>query len=131
MGCKETDINRLGRWFHDNASEICRKHYLRNVPLQAAICMSGEPTGEYYRIPRAASIEIGNIEKLRNDEDFSQIITHLVPELLEKAALAETAFCRPNEIPDEKSLFRHPPQISIFFAVLRQQWQRLFKTRLL
>ena len=54
MGCKETDINRLGRWFHDNVSEICRKHYLRNVPLEAAICMSGVPTGEFYRIPRAA-----------------------------------------------------------------------------
>jgi len=64
--------------------------------------MSGVPTGEYYRIPRAASIKIGNIEKLRNDEDFSKKITHVVPELLEKAALAETAFCRSNEIPDEK-----------------------------
>ena len=52
-------------------------------------------------------------------------------QLLEKAAFAETAFCRPNEIPDEKSLFRHPPQISSFCAVLRRQWQRLFKTRLL
>ena len=101
MGCKETDINRLGRWFHDNVSEICRKHYLRNVPLQAAICMSGVPSGGYYRIPRAASIEIGNIEKLRKDDDFRKIITHLVPGLLEKAVLAETAFCRPSEIPEE------------------------------
>ena len=116
MGCKETDINRLGRWFHDNVSEICRKHYLRNVPLQAAICMSGVPTGEYYRIPRAASIEIGNIEKLRNDEDFCKIITHLVPGLLEKAALAETAFSRPNEIPDEQKFI---PSSSTNFNFLR------------
>ena len=78
--------------------------------------MSGVPTGEYYRIPGAASIEIGNIEKLRNDEDFCKIITHLVPGLLEKAALAETAFSRPNEIPDEQKFI---PSSSTNFNFLR------------
>ena len=74
------------------------------------------PSGGYYRIPRAASIEIGNIEKLRKDDDFRKIISHLVPGLLEKAALAETAFCRPSEIPGEQKCI---PSSSTNFNFLR------------
>ena len=79
--------------------------------------MSGVPSGGYYRIPRAASIEIGNIEKLRKDDDFRKIISHLVPGLLEKAALAETAFCRQAKFQGNKNVFLLHRLILIFCEV--------------
>ena len=99
-GVLEEDINRLGRWMEDNLSKVCRQHYLKACPLKAAIGLAGFRDGRHYCCPRGDVLDIGDLDKIESDEDFMEILEHLMPGFWKMAKLAESAHERPSEVED-------------------------------
>lgn len=104
MGAFESDINKLGRWFDENVSSVCRDHYLKGCPIFAALAMAGVPRNGFYRLDRSTVLDIGNLKKVREDVSFSKILEYLAPGLLSKAELAEIAVERPAELKVDRDI---------------------------
>ena len=90
----------LGRWIDRLKSSICQKHYMSNLAMEALLPMAGFsnpqngscPMNLAYKMPRGRSIDICNINEVKNDVDYLSVINYITPGLIERLERSNKAF---------------------------------------
>jgi hypothetical protein len=81
-GAIKSEVEQLGRWsVHTDGdkkeSNVCLQYYLRNINMNAAFaladCFQRSKPETCYKLPRGRSIDVGNVERLRDDADYFKV----------------------------------------------------------
>ena len=110
-GALDEEIERLGRWLGEqgnSASNTCKRHYLRNLPIGGLLAMAARHAavpGNSYHCARETTLDIGDLDGIKEDQDFYPVIEHLMPGWFERARRAKLALLHnPVEPTDPISL---------------------------
>ena len=107
-GATEPEMERLGRW-HEEAgiNKTMLRHYLKNLPPRALLAMGNHHGrfGSDYVMKRGRTMDIGELDDINNDQDYSALVKHVFPHSIERAFRARRALAgNPVDVNDPISV---------------------------